>query len=439
MNSNVTNAANEAGKRTKKQAWAIVATLLVGVGLGIAILSGDAGGAAGGHERGGGHEHGAHDEATGRDGDASHDDEADHDEAAPEAAAAAEGDEGGEEMRVTMSEAQLRDSGIELVTAGPAMVGERLELLGDVRYDGDRTVQVLPRLDGVVESAPVGAGERVRKGQVLAVLDSQSLADQRIELLAAQRRLALARTRYEGEKTLWEERISPAQDVLQARAAWQEAEVAARGARQKLAALGSAPEGAGALTRHELRSPIDGVVTDKQVSVGQAVGADAALFIVSDLSSVWVEAPVSARDLGYLAVGQSVVVRAVAFEAQTEGRVVHISPLIGAQTRTGLVRIAVRNDSGAWRPGLPVTVAVLAAAAHAPVAVEADAIQDLHDRTVVFVRNGEALEARPLELGRSGGGYVEVLAGLRAGERYAARNSYVIKAELGKSGANHEH
>lgn len=181
------------------------------------------------------------------------------------------------EARVAMTDAQLQGAGVELATAGPATIGTTVRLLGEVRYNSDRTVQVVPRLAGLVESVAANAGDRVRKGQVLAVLSSQALADQRTALLAAQRRLALARTTYEREKTLWEEKISPEQDMLQARAAMQEAEIDALSARQKLTALGSAPGGDGSLTRYELRAPIDGVVTDKRVSVGESVKEDAAL------------------------------------------------------------------------------------------------------------------------------------------------------------------
>ena len=343
------------------------------------------------------------------------------------------------EARVTMTDAQLQGAGIELAEAGPATIGTALELLGEVRYNSDRTVQVVPRLAGLVESVAVSAGERVRKGQVLAVLSSQLLADQRTELLAAQRRLALARTTYERERTLWQEKISPEQDMLQARTVMQEGEIAVQSAQQKLATLGSVASGGSALTRYELRSPIDGVVTDKRLSVGEAVKEDAAVFTVSDLSSVWVEAPVSAQDLGALAAGQTVTIRASAFDASAPGRVTFISPLIGEQSRTGIARIVVQNPSGVWRPGLPVSVTVVAAETKVPVAVAVDAVQDLRDWKVVFGRYGDAFEARPLELGRSDGRHVEVLAGLQAGERYAAKNSYVIKAELGKAGASHDH
>jgi cobalt-zinc-cadmium efflux system membrane fusion protein len=343
------------------------------------------------------------------------------------------------EARVAMTDAQLRGAGVELAAAGPAVIGTTVNLLGEVRYNSDRTVQVVPRLAGLVESVAVNAGERVRKGQVLAVLSSQALADQRAGLLAAQRRLALARTTHEREKSLWEQKISPEQDVQQARAAMQEAEIAVQSAQQKLAALGSVPGSGGNLTRYELRAPIDGIVTDKRLSVGEVVKEDATVFTVSDLGSVWVEAPVSGQDVAHIAAGQKATVRASASDAESVGQVAYVSALMGEQTRSATARIVLNNDQGLWRPGMPVSVGIVAGETQVPVAVSVDAVQDLRDWKVVFGRYDNALEARPLELGRSDGHHVEVLAGLRAGERYATKNSFVIKAELGKAGASHDH
>ncbi|GLZ88152.1 resistance-nodulation-cell division divalent metal cation efflux membrane fusion protein CzcB [Metapseudomonas resinovorans] len=344
-----------------------------------------------------------------------------------------------EEGRVRMTDSQLAGAGVELSRAGPARIGSAIQLLGEVRYNGDRTVQVIPRLSGVVEAVTANAGDRVRKGQVLAVISSQTLADQRGELLTAQKRLALAQSTFEREKKLWAERISAEQDYLQASTTLQEAQIAAQSARQKLATLGGASGTGGDLTRFEVRAPIDGMVTAKQISVGETLKEDSPIFTISDLTTVWVEAPVAAKDLGAIGSGQKVTVSANAFAAEVEGNITYVSALVGQQSRSATARIVVDNPKGIWRPGLPVTVAVLASESVVPVAVRVDALQEMRSSQVVFIRYGELFEARPLKLGRSDGVFVEVLRGLTAGEQYAAQNSFVIKAELGKAGAGHDH
>jgi membrane fusion protein, heavy metal efflux system len=344
-----------------------------------------------------------------------------------------------EEARVAMSDAQAKEAGIEIKSAGPAKIKSSLQLIGDIKLNGDRTVLIVPRLAGVVESANANAGDVVKKGQVLAVIFSPALADQRGELLAAQKRLALAQTTFEREKKLFEGKISAEQDFLQARAAMNEAEITVRGAQQKLTSIGGLSSGGGDLTRYEIRAPISGTIVEKNLSVGQAIKEDANIFTLADLTSVWTEMTVYAKDMNVIRVGQKVTVKSAEFDGSAEGVVSYVGALAGEQTRTAKARVVLPNPNSAWRPGLPVNIEVEAAESEVPVAVSADAIQTLRDWSVVFGRYDNAFEARPLKLGRSDGKMVEVLKGLSAGEKYAARNSYVIKADIGKAGASHDH
>lgn len=344
------------------------------------------------------------------------------------------------EARVAMSDEQLKANQVEVLTAGPARIRNVLQLIGEVRFNADRTVHVVPRLSGIVQSVFVNAGDRVMRGQLLAAMSSQGLADQRAELLAAQKRLALARATFEREKKLWEEKISAEQDYLQARTALQEAEIVVQNAHQKLASLGSQKVG-GDYTRYELRAPIDGVVVEKNIAAGAAVKEDAPVLVISDLSTVWAEITVYAKDLNAVKVGQKATVKAAAFESASTGTgtVSYVGSLVGEQTRAAKARIVLPNPHGIWRSGLPVNVELVAGEVEVPVAVSAEAIQSLRDWTVVFGRYGDQFEARPVELGRGDGKLVEVVSGLNAGERYAAKNSFLIKADLGKAGASHDH
>jgi cobalt-zinc-cadmium efflux system membrane fusion protein len=344
------------------------------------------------------------------------------------------------EGRVQISDEQLQRNGVEIATAGPALIRSSVQLLGEVKLNQDVTVFVTPRLAGIVEAVRVNAGDRVRKGQVLAVISSQTLADQRGDWLAAQKRLALAKTTFEREKTLWEEKITAEQDYLSARQAFQEAEITAESARQKLASLGAgAPSSTQGLTRYEIRSPIDGVVTDKKISVGEVLKDDALVFQVADLSTVWVELSVPAKDVNQLKVGDSATVKTTAFAAEATAKLSYVGALVGEQSRNATARLVLANPKGLWRPGLPVSVDLSSGELAVPVAVAVGAVQSLRDGQVVFGRYGQQFEARPLELGRSDGRFVEVVKGLQAGERYAAKNSYLIKADIGKSGASHDH
>lgn len=394
----------------KKNLLAIAAVLAIGALLAAAIL------------RSGQHAEEGHDH--------DHAEPAGHAEKPPAAASA---------PQARLSDEQLRHNGIALATAGPARIATALQLLGEVALNQDRAVVVTPRLAGLVEAVRVNAGDRVQRGQVLAVISSPALADQRAELLAAQKRLALARTTHDREKQLWEEKVSAQQDYLAARQALQEAEISVDTARQKLAALGATAGDAQGLARHEIRSPIGGMVVAKTLSVGEALKEDANVFQVADLSSVWVTMTVPAKELPQLSEGMAAQVKATAFEAQGEARLGYIGALVGEQSRSATARLVLANPKGVWRPGLPVTVTLKSAEADVPVAVTAEAVQELDGRNVVFVRQGQQFEARTVELGRSDGLHVEVLKGLAASERYAAKNSFLVKADIGKAAAEHEH
>src|SRR5690606_10209133 len=165
------------------------------------------------------------------------------------------------------------------------------------------------------------------------VLSSASVSETRAELQAAQRRRELAKITYEREQSLWQQKISPEQDVLQARQALQEAEIAVANATQKLQTLGSSAR-SGALGRLELRAPFDGMVVEKHIALGEGVKEDANVFTLSDLSSVWAEVSIAARDLQQVRVGEQVVVRAGASDATANGVIAYVGSFIGEQTRT---------------------------------------------------------------------------------------------------------
>ncbi len=355
---------------------------------------------------------------------------ADDGAAAPKAAPAA----AAQPAHVTMEDAQVRASAIEVQVAGPARISALAQFPGEIQLNDDRTVHVVPRVAGVAESVLVSTGQAVKKGQLLAVFSSQLVSEQRSALETAERRLEHTRSILEREKRLWEQKISAEQDYLQAQHAAQEAEIELENARQKLAALGVGKAGGkgAALNRFELRAAYDGLVVERNLSIGEAVKEDTPIFTIADMSTVWAEAHIPAKDLPLFTVGGKVTLRATAFDAQTTGTIAFLGALVGEQTRMARARILVANPKGSWRPGLFVTVDVKATDAQVPVAVQSEALQTLGTQQVVFVREGREFVARPVTLGRSDGAHVEIVQGLAAGARYAARNSYIIKSEMSK-------
>lgn len=367
--------------------------------------------------------------------------DAGHDEAghADEAKAAPATVAAGVPEAIALSEAQIAAAGIVVAQAAPAPVSTILALPGEIRFNDDRTAHVVPKLAGVVTAVHAQLGQSVRRGQLLAVVASSALSEQRSELLAAQKRLALARTTLDRERQLWQDKISAEQDYLHARQAQAEAELAVQNARQKLSVLGTGAAAGAQLNQLELRAPFDGIVMEKHLALGEAIKEDANVFTLSDLSTVWADFAVPPQDLNRVRVGDRVTVRATAFAAQAEGTISYVGSLLGAQTRTANARVVLANPQQAWRPGLFVNVEVQAGRSEAAVTVAADAVQTVDGQPAIFVRNARGFVVQPVVLGRSDGQRTEILQGLPAGASYAASNSYVLKAELGKDSAEHAH
>jgi cobalt-zinc-cadmium efflux system membrane fusion protein len=343
-----------------------------------------------------------------------------------------------DEGKVEMTDAQIQAAGISLDTSSPANIRGTLRIPGEIRFNEDKTAHIVPRVVGVVDSVGANLGQQVKKGQVLAVISSMAVSEVRAELQASQKRRELAQSTYDRERTLWEQKISPQQDVLQAQQTLRETEIAVANATQKLLALGASPQ-SGALGRFELRAPFDGIIVEKHVALGEAVREDTNLFTISDLTTVWAEMSVPARDLPQVRVGEKVVVKSGAFDAAAQGAVSYVGALIGEQTRTAVARVTLPNPQGAWRPGLYVNVEVVASESAAPVTVDSSAIQTLDEKPVVFVKTTGGFIPQPVQLGRTDGKRVEVLSGLRAGATYAAAGSFVVKSEQGKGSASHGH
>jgi cobalt-zinc-cadmium efflux system membrane fusion protein len=351
------------------------------------------------------------------------------------------------EGKVRLAADQLKSAGIVIDTVRARMMVTTIELPGEVKADETKFAHVVPRLRGVVTQVLKKEGDRVRKGELMAVLNSRELAEVKGAYLAAARHVEFTQITMSREEGLWKKKITAERDYLEAKRAFDEAELNLRLAGQTLVVLGvsssslsglaSAP--AETMSRYEVRSPLDGEVIERNVAVGEAVTAEEDIFAVADLSSIWVDVTVYAKDIGAVRAGQVTTVKSTDLGSEQTGRVSYVGPLVGEETRAATARIVLPNVGGRWRPGLFVTVSLVRARATIPMAVAADAIQTFRDWQVVFVRYGDWFEARPLELGRRDGQWVEVLRGLKPGEQYAATNSFAVKAEIGKLGATHDH
>jgi cobalt-zinc-cadmium efflux system membrane fusion protein len=292
------------------------------------------------------------------------------DKPTPPAAADVHGDEPeeeGEGKHVELTPEQVEKAGIVVVTVGPANLSEHLPLYGAIAPNAERVLEVTGRFPGIIRSVKKRVGDAVRKGETLAVVESNE-----------------------------------------------------------------------SLQTYAVVAPLDGVVTQRNANEGAQSG-DGPLFTVADLSTVWVELSVFPRDLAKVKTGQTARVRSADTGLTADGKVVYVAPFGSANNQTLTARVQLANRDQKWPPGLYVTANIVLASTTIPLAVQNDALQTLEDRVVVFVRGDEGFEPRAINLGRSDGEISEVISGLTVGESYATKNSFILKAELGKGDAEHGH
>ena len=354
----------------------------------------------------------------------------------------AHADEHGEEEHaddgvIRFTDQQVSVAGITIATAGPVHLDTFIRMPGQIALNEDRTAHVTPRAAGAVGEVNATLGEQVSKDQVLATVASADVALQRGALATAERRLTYARKVHASEKMLWEEKISARQDLLRAEQELNEAQIAVHSARQQLQALGAVDAGASNLLK--IRAPFDGVIVEKHITMGEVIGADTRVFTLTDLSTVWADVVVPARDLDIVRVGTDAVIRSIASSTTAPGKVSYVSSLVGEESRSAKARVVLDNPGAAWRPGLAVNVDIVTGSSDVPVAVAVEAIQTADGRQVVYKRVKEGFVAQPVATGRSDGRFIEITDGLRAGDAYAGAGSFAVKAEQGKGEGGHGH
>lgn len=196
-------------------------------------------------------------------------------------------------------------------------------------------------------------------------------------------------------------------------------------------------EGNESMRSYPITAPFDGVVLSRSTNVGDVAG-DNALLQIADVSKVWVELHAIGKDAERLAPGQRVSVKAAAGDRKEQTRIETLLPL-ATRGQSVIARASLGNADGLWRPGMMVAAEVTVSEREVPIAVKESGLQRFRDFTVVFAQIGETYEVRMLELGARDGERVEVLGGIKPGTRYVAEQSFLIKADIEKSGASHDH
>lgn len=381
-----------------------------------------------------GHSHGEAKKGEGKGTD-------DHDHAGHNHGSAEEG-----EGYIKFTPAQMQATGVEIAPAASGTLIKEIAVPGRIAINTDRQAKIVPRVAGTVAKVQKRMGEAVAENDVLAVLESRDMADAKADFLAAWRAEELALSIFVREERLWKQKVTAEQEFLNARNAHQSAKIKLDVAHQRLHTMGLTEGEIEGLTRvvddhnyrlYEIRSPIAGRVTSRNLVLGQSVGTDKEVFTVADLASVWVEIAIAPHDLAFAKEGQEVRVQSGTQRA--DGKIVAVSPVIDPDTRSARAVAEIDNAAGTWKLGDFVAVQLIGASQEVNLIVPRDALQTIKGNKAVFVSEGNGFKMRPVTIGRDDSENVEILSGLEFGEPIAVKNTFVLKAELGKAEAEHQH
>lgn len=298
--------------------------------------------------------HGEHDD-HGKSSKKSHDEHEDHgghDESSP----------------VEWTDDLIRESGISIKTVSSAEIAVGIDLPGKIVSYEPNVAHIIPRFPGIIRQARKHLGEKVDKGDVLAVIESNQ-----------------------------------------------------------------------SLTPYEVRSPIAGVIVKRHSTVGEYASDSTDIFVVADLSTVWGEFYVFSDDFGKVKSGLPVLVEVKPVREPISSTVSFVSRVVDEHTQSKFVRAVLPNEGGQLYPGAFANALVVLDTVKAKTIVEGSALQRLEGGEVVFVWGGGTFAARPVVTGKRDKKHVQILRGLKSGERYATGNTFLIKAEIGKSEAEHAH
>lgn len=358
---------------------------------------------------------------------------------------AASGKEAGETSNlVTVEEAAQKNVGVEVAPVRRTLLAERLQTTGTVQPVDSLVSQVRAPARGRLQQVLARVGDRVQAGGELARLENleageltAQLASARAELQRLKVLLAAQSRQVERNRKLAAIGAAPAKDLEQSRAEFEALEESIRsqesavaGVAARLKRFGASESVPGAPVITSITAPLGGIVIKAPASPGEVVETGAPLFTVADLSRVWVQAEVYEKDLGRIQLGQSAIIRVDAYpERLFSGAVSYIGDTLDPQTRTAKVRCEVPNGDVRLKLDMYATIQLPTTFSRQALAAPEGAIQQLGGKAVVFVQLGATrFEARQIEPGKTVDGLVEILSGLREGEKIVIAGAYHLKS-----------
>jgi len=354
------------------------------------------------------------------------------------------------DQKVTLSPEQLQRAGLRIEAVGerPALEAETQMTTGIVQANTYKETPVVSLVGGIVRRVEPELGQNVRRGQQVAVVFSNELADSQSKYLTALAELDEHHRHHARTVKLVEIGAASREELEMANTKLRDAESNVANLRQKLLLLGMSAQRVSSLkstsqvsSEVSVSAPSTGTITSRNVNPGEVIEANKELMRVTDLSSVWVVGQVYEKDLAKIHVGSGSAITSETYPNRTfRGRVSYVDPKIDQATRTAQVRVELANPGQMFKIGMYVNVgfATLGAAEKTMPVVPKDAVQTIGNQQYVFLatENPNDFMLRPVRLGPESNGFYPVREGVNVGERVITQGSFLLRAEWLKTHPN---
>lgn len=353
-----------------------------------------------------------------------------------------------EKQEVKLTEEQLKRFDIQTLVLTKNHFQHRITLPGEIAFNENNITHVVASVPGIVKGIFKGLGETVKADEALATLQSREMAKVKSSYISAHKNLSLQKDLFERDEKLWKKGVKAEVQYIQTRNLYENAKINLEQSKQKLLALSMTdeqinelPEQTTPLNVYTFNSPIDGKIIERHITLGEVIASDKQVFVIANLDTLWINLAIPAEDLPRVQKDQKVEIFAHQGESVYSGIIMYVSPAINEDSRTGRAVIQLENTKRELHPGDFVKAQVIVSEQSALLSLPSCAIQRIEGKSVVFVKTkDQTFEARPIDIkGSDKVEFVEIIGGLKADEEIAIKNTFLLKAELGKSEAEHSH
>ena len=354
-----------------------------------------------------------------------------------------EGAEHKDEGLIKLTAEEITRAGVKVEPLQAQRVADTLEVTATIGSNRERIAKVLPRVGGRIVSISAKLGDRVKQGQALAVLDSIEVGEAYSTYAQALAEAEVTKASFERAERLKADQIVPEREYQRARGEYERSRAQLRAATDKLKQFGVSPATeakAASVSTFPVIAPLAGTVIERKAVLGELAKTDESLFVVADLSKVWVEANIPEADLGRVRPGAAARARVSAFPDQVfAGKVNYLGAVLDKETRTARAIIELDNAEGLLRPEMFADVAIDTGSAREVLALPESAVTLVQGLPTVFVKEADGFEPRPVELAGRSGGKAIVKSGVKPGELVVTEGTYALKARLLKSQIGDSH